>query len=69
MAINSAILCQQTIGGVVGLSGLVFPSLLKLIAEDQDGTFDDKKKNLRMFIYHGKDDDVIDYEKAAKTYE
>ena len=40
-----------------------------MIDEDKDGAFDDKKKGLNLFLYHGKDDDVITYGHAAKTYE
>ena len=54
----------------MGLSGDVFPSLQRLIDEDADGSaFEDKKKNLDLFLYHGKEDDVIPFGHAAKTYE
>ena len=69
MSINTALLCKQTVGGVVGLSGHVFPAAHKLVEEDENGVFSDKKKNLRMFVYHGKGDEIIPYGKAAKTYE
>ena len=41
----------------------------KMIDEDKEGAFDDKKKGLNLFLYHGKQDDVIKYGHAAKTYE
>jgi predicted esterase len=69
MSIHIAIVAPFLIGGVVGLSGEVFPSLQKMINDDKDGTFDDKKKNLNLFLYHGKEDDVIKHGIAAKTYE
>ena len=48
----------------------MFPSLQKLIDEDLDGSaFEDKKKNLNLFLYHGNEDDVIPFGNAAKTYE
>jgi predicted esterase len=68
MSINVALCCKEVIGAVIGLSGNVFSSLQDLINEDKEGAFYDKKKNLRMFIYHGKEDDIIDYEKASHTY-
>ena len=40
-----------------------------MIDEDKDGSFDDKKTQLPIFVYHGKEDDVADYGFAAKTYE
>ncbi len=40
-----------------------------MIDEDKEGAFDDKKKGLNLFLYHGKQDDVIKYGHAAKTYE
>ena len=35
---------------------LCSPSYLQIINEDNEGIFDEKKKNLKFFIYHGKDD-------------
>jgi len=69
MAINVTLSCDQVLGGVIGLSGHVFPSMLELLEQDKDGVFDEKKRNLRIFAYHGKADDLIDEGRAAKTYE
>jgi len=59
MSINVALLSPYRVGGVIGLSGAVFPSLQSTIDNDKDGRFDDKKTNLPLFIYHGKEDQVI----------
>ncbi len=32
-------------------------------------TFDEKKRSLEIFAYHGKDDEVAFYGYSAKTYE
>jgi phospholipase/carboxylesterase len=57
MALNSAILASNMIGGVIGLSGAVFHSLQKMVDEDKaEGIFAEKMENLPIFIYHGKDD-------------
>jgi predicted esterase len=69
MSINSALSCPQTIGGVIGLSGHVFPAMQKIIDEDKEDVFKDKKENLRFFLYHGKEDDLLEYGRCAKTYE
>ena len=69
MALNAALSTPHTIGGVIGLSGHVFPQMLELVQTDNQGTFDEKKKNLRIFTYHGKDDNLIPESKAAKSYE
>jgi hypothetical protein len=34
--------------------------MLEIIETDKEGTFEDKKKNLRIFAYHGKEDGVIE---------
>ncbi len=69
MAINTALSYEHTLGGVVGLSGHAFPSMIEMIEQDTEGTFDGKKKDLRIFAYHGKADGVINEGKAGKTYE
>ena len=69
MAIYAAVMCPQMIGGVVGLSGDILSCLLTQLAEDKEGIFEDKKQDLPFFIYHGKEDDVVDCECAMKTYE
>ena len=38
MSINAAIMCPNVIGGVIGLSGLAFPSLLTLLKQIEDNT-------------------------------
>ena len=43
--------------------------MLEMIETDTEGTFDVKKQDLRIFAYHGKDDQVINEGKAAKSYE
>ena len=68
MAIYAAVMCPQRVGGVVGLSGDIMSGLLNQLAEDKEGIFEDKK-DLPIFIYHGKEDDVVDCETAIKTYE
>ncbi|CDW87032.1 phospholipase carboxylesterase family protein [Stylonychia lemnae] len=69
MALNVALSYENIIGGVVGLSGLVFQHMLDIIENDNENTFLDKKKNLKIFAYHGKDDQVIQEGNALKTYE
>ena len=69
MAINVALSTDKLVGAVVALSGHVFPQMLDIIEGDKEGTFEDKKKNLKIFAYHGKEDNVIDEGKAKKTYE
>ena len=69
MSLNVALSCEKTLGGVVALSGHIFPSMLELVEAEKDGVFDEKKQNLRVFAYHGKADDLIDEGKAGKTYE
>ncbi len=44
-------------------------TLLDLIKTDTQGTFEEKKKNLRIFAYHGKTDGVIPESPAAKSYQ
>ncbi len=57
MALNSAILAPFKVGGVIGLSGAAFESLLATINSDKDGArFGEKKKSLSIFLYHGKAD-------------
>ncbi len=57
MALNSAILAPFKVGGVIGLSGAAFESLLATINSDKDGArFGEKKKSLYIFLYHGKAD-------------
>ncbi len=69
MSLNTAILAPFRVGGVIGLSGAVFKSLIKTIQTDKEGRFNDKMQNLPMFIYHGKADEVILYEIAIQSYE
>ena len=68
MALNVAILAPFRVGGVVGLSGAAFESLTQKIQDDKEGRFEDKKKNLPLFIYHGLNDPTIMYEHADVTY-
>ena len=68
MAINSAILAPFKIGGVIALSGGVFPSLQNTINADSD-RFADKKKTLSIFIYHGMRDQVVTYPHAKESYD
>jgi len=68
MAINSAILAPFKIGGVIALSGGVFPSLQKTINSDHE-RFADKKKSLPFFIYHGMRDQVVIYPHAKESYD
>ena len=58
-ALNAALSCDKVIGGVVGLSGHVLPAIIDQIEKDKKGTFDEKKKNLSIFAYHGKMDQII----------
>ena len=70
MALNSTILAPFKVGGVIGLSGAVFESLLATINSDKDDSrFGDKKKNLSIFVYHGKADQVIPYPHAKESYD
>lgn len=70
MALNSAILAPFTVGGVIGLSGAAFESLLATINSDKDNSrFGEKKKNLSIFVYHGKADEVITYPHAKESYD
>ena len=70
MALNSAILAPFNVGGVIGLSGAVFESLLATINSDKENTiFREKKKNLSVFLYHGKADPVITYPHAKESYD
>ena len=59
MALYAAVMCPQTLGGVVGLSGDVMACLNQQIQDDKDGSFEVKKKELPFFIYHGRNDDVV----------
>ena len=68
MSLNVALHAPQRIGGVVALSGAVFPSLQSTIDADTDGRLADKKESLPIFIYHGKADKVIAHAYAAETY-
>jgi predicted esterase len=72
MAINVAIVCPNTLGGVIGLSGHVFPSLIDMLRnsdKEMAAEMENKKKNLSFFLYHGKSDPLIQEMHAAKTYE
>eukprot|EP00347_Sterkiella_histriomuscorum_P018729 403344400 len=69
MAIHCALSSEHILGGVLALSGHVFPFMLEMIQEDQDGVYENKKKHLKLFAYHGKDDEVIDEGKAHKSYD
>lgn len=64
MALNTAILAPFRLGGVIGLSGVAFESLISTINADKEGRFEDKKLNMPMFIYHGLSDEVILYDMA-----
>jgi len=66
MALNTAILAPFRIGGVVGLSGAAFESLLAKVEAPEIEA--DKKKNLPIFIYHGTSDPVIGFERADESY-
>ena len=68
MSLNTAILAPFRVGGVLGLSGAAFESLLQKVREDKEGRFEDKKKNLNLFIYHGMSDPTINYELADASY-
>jgi predicted esterase len=68
MSLNTAILAPFRVGGVVGLSGCAFESLIQKIKDGKDGQFEDKKKNLPLFIYHGHNDPTLMYELADTTY-
>ena len=68
MSINTAILAPFRVGGVLGLSGAAFESLLKKMKEDKEGRFEDKKKNLSLFLYHGMSDPTLNYELADASY-
>jgi len=68
MSFNVALLAPERIGGVICLSGAVFTHLQSVIDSDKDGRFADKKENLPIFIYHGKEDQVILHSYAAETY-
>ena len=70
MALYSAILAPFQVGGVIGLSGAAFDSLLATINSDKDNTrFGEKKKSLSIFVYHGKADQVIAYPHAKESYD
>ena len=68
MSINTAILAPFRVGGVVGLSGAAFESLLLKVKDDKEGRFEDKKKNLPLFLYHGMNDPTIMHHIADSTY-
>ena len=68
MSLNTAILAPFRVGGVVGLSGAAFESLLLKVKDDKEGRFEDKKKNLPLFLYHGMNDPPIMHDIADSTY-
>ena len=58
MALYTGLTFDKILGGVCGLSGFLF-SFTKL---------DERKKQLPIFLYHGKMDDVVLYEPSIKEY-
>ena len=68
MSLNIAILAPFRVGGVLGLSGAAFQTLLRKVKEDKEGRFEDKKKNLNFFLYHGMNDPTIMYDLADASY-
>jgi len=58
MALYSALTLEQNVGGVIGLSGVLFPFI----------ELNEEKKEIPIFLAHGKFDSVIPYQYAEESY-
>lgn len=64
MALYAALTLKENVGGVIGLSGLLFP-FVEFSGEEEN----DKKKDLPILLSHGKWDSVIPYQIAEESYQ